>query len=96
MKQYIVDAFTDKVFAGNPAAICILEKWLTDELMISITTENNLSETAFAVKEPRTVIVYAGLRRAVKLIYAVMQPLPVLMCSFGSTKKEQTKSHFTH
>lgn len=51
MKQYIVDAFTDKVFAGNPAAICILEKWLTDELMISITTENNLSETAFAVKE---------------------------------------------
>lgn len=51
MKQYIVDAFTDKVFAGNPAAICILETWLTDELMISITIENNLSETAFVVKE---------------------------------------------
>lgn len=51
MKQYIVDAFTDKVFSGNPAAICILDKWIADELMISITIENNLSETAFAVKE---------------------------------------------
>ena len=51
MKQYIVDAFTDKVFSGNPAAICILEKWIPDELMCSIAAENNLSETAFAVKE---------------------------------------------
>lgn len=51
MIQYIVDAFTNKVFSGNPAAICILEKWISDELMIKITTENNLSETAFAVKE---------------------------------------------
>lgn len=51
MKQYIVDAFTDKVFAGNPAAICIMEKWLTDDTMQKIAVENNLSETAFAVKE---------------------------------------------
>lgn len=51
MKQYIVDAFTDKVFSGNPAAICILDEWLSDETMISIAKENNLSETAFAVKE---------------------------------------------
>lgn len=51
MKQYIVDAFTDKVFAGNPAAICILDKWLSDDMMMNITIENNLSETAFAVKE---------------------------------------------
>ena len=51
MKQYIVDAFTDKVFAGNPAAICISDRWLPDETMINITIENNLSETAFAVKE---------------------------------------------
>lgn len=51
MKQYVVDAFTDKVFAGNPAAICILDKWLPDKLMMNITIENNLSETAFAVKE---------------------------------------------
>lgn len=51
MKQYIVDAFTDKVFAGNPAAVCIMNDWLSDDLMMSITKENNLSETAFAVKE---------------------------------------------
>lgn len=50
MKQYVADAFTDKVFAGNPAAICILESWLSDGLMMKITRENNLSETAFAVK----------------------------------------------
>lgn len=50
MKQYIVDAFTDKVFAGNPAAVCIMEKWLTDDTMQKIAVENNLSETAFAVK----------------------------------------------
>ena len=51
MKQYIVDAFTDKVFSGNPAAICILEEWISDEVMLSIAVENNLSETAFAVKD---------------------------------------------
>lgn len=50
MKQYIVDAFTDQVFAGNPAAICILDRWLPEDLMQKITRENNLSETAFAVK----------------------------------------------
>lgn len=50
MKQYVVDAFADSVFAGNPAAICILERWLPDALMLCIAAENNLSETAFAVK----------------------------------------------
>lgn len=53
MKQYVVDAFTDKVFAGNPAAVCVMDKWLSDELMMKITVENNLSETAFCVKEGR-------------------------------------------
>ena len=51
MKQYIVDAFTDQVFHGNPAAICILEQWPSEELMMNMTIENNFSETAFAVKE---------------------------------------------
>ena len=50
MKQYIIDAFTDKIFSGNPAAICILDEWLSDETMLLIARENNLSETAFAVK----------------------------------------------
>ena len=44
LKQYVVDAFTDRVFRGNPAAICILDQWLSDDMMMSITKENNLSE----------------------------------------------------
>ena len=51
LKQYVVDAFTDKVFAGNPAAVCVMDTWLPDEHLMKITRENNLSETAFAVKE---------------------------------------------
>ncbi len=51
MKQYIVDAFSDRVFHGNPAAICILDQWLPQEQMMDIARENNLSETAFAVKK---------------------------------------------
>ena len=50
MRQYTVDAFTNTIFSGNPAAVCILDKWLPDELMINIACENNLSETAFAVR----------------------------------------------
>jgi PhzF family phenazine biosynthesis protein len=50
MKCYIVDAFTDKLFEGNPAAVCIMNEFLPDGLMQDITIENNLSETAFAVK----------------------------------------------
>lgn len=48
---YQVDAFTDKPFAGNPAAVCPLDDWLPDALMQSIAAENNLSETAFFVEE---------------------------------------------
>lgn len=51
MRQYIVDAFTDKVFKGNPAAVCVMDEWLSDETMQNIEWENNLSETAFVVKE---------------------------------------------
>lgn len=47
---YQIDAFANKPFTGNPAAICPLDKWLPDDLMQSIATENNLSETAFFVK----------------------------------------------
>ncbi|XWN37293.1 MAG: PhzF family phenazine biosynthesis protein [Balneola sp.] len=45
-----VDAFTDHIFGGNPAAVCPLKKWLDDELMQNLAQENNLSETAFFVK----------------------------------------------
>ncbi len=47
----IIDAFTDRVFGGNQAAVIITSSWLPDALMQSIASENNLSETAFLVKE---------------------------------------------
>jgi PhzF family phenazine biosynthesis protein len=48
---YIVDAFAEKFFTGNPAAVCPLDEWLDDKLMQNIAAENNLAETAFIVKE---------------------------------------------
>jgi PhzF family phenazine biosynthesis protein len=52
MKQtiYQVDAFTDEIFKGNPAAVCPLVTWLKDDIMQKIAMENNLSETAFYIK----------------------------------------------
>jgi len=47
---YQADAFTDKLFGGNPAAICPLTEWLPDDTMQQIAKENNLAETAFFVK----------------------------------------------
>ena len=44
---YQADAFTGELFGGNPAAICPLQEWLSDELMQKIALENNLSETAY-------------------------------------------------
>ena len=46
---YQIDAFASELFEGNPAAVCPLDEWLPDETMQSISTENNLSETAFFV-----------------------------------------------
>ena len=51
MKQYIVDAFTHKPFTGNPAAVCVMDEWPSEEAMMNLARENNLSETAFIVRE---------------------------------------------
>lgn len=48
---YHVDAFSDKAFGGNPAAVFVLQNWLSDELMQAIAAEFNLSETVFSVWE---------------------------------------------
>jgi len=48
---YQVDAFTETLFGGNPAAVCPLNKWLDDNLLQKIAMENNLAETAFYVKQ---------------------------------------------
>lgn len=48
---YQVDAFTNELFRGNPAAVCPLEEWIDDNIMQKIAKENNLSETAFFIKK---------------------------------------------
>jgi PhzF family phenazine biosynthesis protein len=52
MTIYQVDAFTDKIFSGNPAAVIPIDQWPEAALMQKIAMENNLSETAFIVKTP--------------------------------------------
>lgn len=47
---YHVDAFTLKTFSGNPAGVCLLERWLDDVILQNIAAENNLPETAFLVQ----------------------------------------------
>jgi PhzF family phenazine biosynthesis protein len=51
LKLYQVDAFTDQLFSGNPAAVCPLDEWLPGEVMQQIAMENNLSETAFFIRK---------------------------------------------
>lgn len=52
---YQVDAFTAKLFSGNPAAVCLLDRWPDDVTLQHIAAENNLSETAFLVRKGSTV-----------------------------------------
>lgn len=49
IRQFQVDAFATRVFEGNPAAVCPLDRWLDDGVLQAIAAENNLSETAFFV-----------------------------------------------
>ena len=49
LPYYVVDSFTSSVFTGNPAGVCMLDEWLSDETMQRIAAENRLSETAFLV-----------------------------------------------
>lgn len=49
---YQVDAFTSRLFGGNPAAVVVMNHWLNDDLLQAIAAENNLSETAFVIPKP--------------------------------------------
>ncbi|MBE8954472.1 MAG: PhzF family phenazine biosynthesis protein [Quinella sp. 2Q5] len=51
MRQFIADAFTEKIFGGNPAAVCLVESFPPEETMLNIAAENNLSETAFVMRD---------------------------------------------
>lgn len=48
---YLVAAFSEQPFAGNPAAVCLLREWLPDELLLKMAQQHNQSETAFVVPE---------------------------------------------
>lgn len=50
MEYYVVDAFADKVFSGNPAGVCVVVDFLSEVMMQNIAAENNLSETAFVIR----------------------------------------------
>lgn len=49
---YQIDAFTNRVFSGNPAAVVVLHEWLDDQTLQAIAAENNLAETAFVIPDP--------------------------------------------
>lgn len=74
MKQYIVDAFTNKLFGGNPAAVIPCETMPSADLMLSLAIENNYSETAFVVKTGTGDINSNGSPQEGKLNSVVMPP----------------------
>ncbi len=49
MKRYVIDAFTDILFHGKQAAVCVLDEWTPDKLMMDNTKENNYLEAAYLV-----------------------------------------------
>ena len=71
LSLFQIDAFANKPFEGNPAAICPLDEWLPDELMQSIATEKNLSETAFFVKTNKST----NIRKAAKFMVGTIEIL---------------------
>lgn len=92
---YQIDAFADRVFSGNPAAVIPLDTWLADEVMQSIAAENNLSETAFFVKEGSTYRIrwFTPNKKEVSLCgHATLASAYVLFEELGV---EQDTIHFT-
>ncbi len=71
---YHIDSFTDSLFKGNPAVVCPLDRWLTNDQMQKIANENCVSETAFLLKMVKNLIC-DGLHQKRKLIFVVMQHL---------------------
>ena len=82
--QFIVDAFTDTVFKGNPAAVCLLDKWLSDDTLQNIAKENNLSETAFKMVPTMN---YVCLLPVGKSICVAMLPWQRPLFSFDLLKR---------
>ncbi len=74
---YLVDAFSDRAFGGNAAAVCPLEAWLPDETLLKMAKQHNQSETAF-LSERITGLNCAGLPRRMKLTSVATQPSRLL------------------
>lgn len=70
---YLVDAFSDRNFGGNAAAVCPLTEWLPDETLLKMAQQHNQSETAFSSVRMRGMS-YVGLRRWTKSTFAATRP----------------------
>jgi PhzF family phenazine biosynthesis protein len=79
---YEVLAFTSRLFAGNPAGVCVLQEWLPDALLQKIAAENNLAETAFFI-DRGSFYEIRWMTPTVEWIFADMPPSLPRMCSFN-------------
>ena len=83
----VVNAFTDTLFGGNPAAVVETDTPLADGTMQSIAEQHNLSETAFLVRKASTIFTYAGLLRRKRSRFVVMPrwrlPMPWIISDTG-------------
>jgi PhzF family phenazine biosynthesis protein len=75
---YQIDAFTDKIFGGNPACVVPLKHWLADEILLKIAKENAVAETAFFIDQGDKIRL-RWFTRTLKWICAAMPPLPLHM-----------------
>ena len=69
---YQIDAFTNKIFGGNPACVVPLKEWLPNSTLLNIAKENAVPETAFLLNM-ESAFIYAGLPQRLKWICVVMQ-----------------------
>ena len=72
LEIYQVDAFSDKIFSGNPACVVPLKKWYPDDFLLNIAKENSVSETAFFINKG-SFLNLDGLHLIMKLTYVDMQ-----------------------
>ncbi|STS82570.1 phenazine biosynthesis protein PhzF [Klebsiella pneumoniae] len=73
---YLVDAFSDKNFGGNAAAVCPLSEWLADDVLLKMAQQHNQSETA-SLSVPTRAMSCAGLPHSLRSISAATRPSPL-------------------
>ena len=80
MRMFQVDAFTDRLFSGNPAAVLILDDWLSDELMLAIAQETTSPRRLLSELVQTVLGICVGSLQRMKSIFVVMRLLPLHMC----------------